>query len=142
MRRYIALAAASLLAFVLLGAMARLSGVLLVPLIFVLLLGLGFVTTQVLTGSAPPYPRIATGVFERTASANVHLSETDACASCTDERGPGERRRTYRELVFLGVPLVRLSTTETVRCETCADPLAGLEGRGRDAIDRELERGQ
>ena len=140
MRRYIAFAAASLFAFVLLRAMAQLSGALLVPLVFVLLLGLGFVVTQVLTGSETAYPRIATGVFERTTSANVRLSETDACASCTDERGAGERRRTYRELVFLGAPLVRLSTTETVLCETCADPLAGLEGRGRDAIDRELDR--
>jgi hypothetical protein len=42
--------------------------------------------------------------------------------------------------VFLGVPLVRLSTTQAVFCEVCADPLAAVEDQWKDAIDRELER--
>jgi hypothetical protein len=42
--------------------------------------------------------------------------------------------------VFLGVPLVRLSTTQTVRCAVCADPLAAIEEQERDGIDRALDR--
>lgn len=67
-------------------------------------------------------------------------SRTAPCASCTDREGPGERRTTHREFVFLDVPLVRLSTTQTVLCEVCAEPLAAIEDQELDAIDREPER--
>ena len=66
-------------------------------------------------------------------------AERVAVVGATDREGAGERRSTHRELVFLGVPLVRLSTTRTVRCELCADPLGALEDDERDAIDRELQ---
>ncbi len=140
MRRYIKFATVVGVAFVLLVAMARVSGFLLLPLALALLLGLGYVAVQILTGSPSPYPRIASGVFERTESTAVQLSERGPCESCTDRKGPGERRTTHKELVFLGVPLVRLSTTQTVLCEVCADPLAAIEDQELDAIDRELER--
>jgi hypothetical protein len=140
MRRYVEFAAAVAVAFVLLVAMARTSGFLLLPLALVLVLALGYVAVRVVTDSESPYPRVASGVFGRTESTAVRLSETDACDSCTDREGPGERRTTHREFVFLGVPLVRLSTTETVLCDVCADPLAAAENRDLDAIDRELER--
>jgi hypothetical protein len=142
MRRYLATAAAVLAAFVLLVAMARTSGFLLLPPALLLVLALGYVGVRIVTGAPSPYHRIASGVFERTDSEPVRLSETDGCNSCTDREGAGERRSTHRELVFLGVPLVRLSTTRTVRCELCADPLGALEDDERDAIDRELERGR
>ena len=126
--------------FVTFVAMARTSGFLLLPLVLGVLLGLGYVLVQIATGPPSPYPRIASGTFERTESTPVQLSEATPCDSCTDWEGPGERRDTHRELVFLGVPLVRLSTSRIVLCEVCADPLAALEGRETDAIDRELER--
>jgi hypothetical protein len=140
MRRYVKFVTIVAAVFVLFVAMGRVSGFLLLPLALALLLGLGYVAVQIVTGSPSPYPRIASGTFERTETTAIQLSETASCASCTDWEGPGERRTTYRELVFLGVPLVRLSTTQTVFCEVCADPLAAVEDRGRDAIDRELER--
>jgi len=140
MRRYIKFATVVALAFVLLVAMARASGFLLLPFALALVLGLGYVAAQIVTGSPSPYPRIASGAFERTETTAIQLSETAPCESCTDWDGPGERRTTYRELVFLGVPLIRLSTTQTVLCEVCADPLAATEERELDAIDHELER--
>jgi hypothetical protein len=140
MRRYVKFATVVALVFVLLVAMARASGFLLLPLAFALLLGLGYVAVQIVTGSPTPYPRIASGTFERTESTAIQLSETTPCESCTDWEGPGECRTTHREFVFLGVPLVRLSTTQTVLCEVCADPLAATEDQELDAIDRELER--
>jgi len=140
MRRYVKVATVVALAFVLVVAMARASGFLLLPLALALLLGLGYVAVRVVTGSPSPYPRIASGTFERIESASVQLSETTPCESCTDWEGPGECRTTHTELVFLGVPLVRLSTTQTVLCEVCADPLAATEDQELDAIDRELER--
>jgi hypothetical protein len=142
MRRYIKAATAIAVTFVLLVVMARTSGFLLLPLVLALILGLGYVVVQISTRAPSPYPRIASGVFERTESTAIRLSETNVCESCTDREGAGERRITYRELVFLGVPLVRLSTTRTVLCNVCADPLASLERRELDAIDRELERGR
>ena len=142
MRQYIKFATVVGVAFVLLVAMARVSGFLLLPLALALLLGLGYVAVQILTGSPSPYPRIASGVFERSESTAVQLSERGPCKSCTDWKGPGERRTTYKELVFLGVPLVRLSTTQIILCEVCADPLATIEDQELDAIDRELERGR
>ncbi|RLM88001.1 hypothetical protein D3D02_13785 [Halobellus sp. Atlit-38R] len=142
MRRYIKFATVVGVAFVLLVAMARVSGFLLLPLALALLLGLGYVAVQILTGSPSPYPRIASGVFERSESTAVQLSERSPCESCTDWKGPGERRTTHKELVFLGVPLVRLSTTQIILCEVCADPLATIEDQELDAIDRELERGR
>lgn len=140
MRRYVKVATAIAVTFVVLVAMARASGFLLMPLVLALILGLGYVAVQIMTGTSSPYLRIASGVFERTESIAIQLSETDACESCTDWEGAGERRITYREFVFLGIPLVRLSTTRTVRCEVCADPLAALEHRELDTVDRELER--
>lgn len=107
--------------------MARTSGFLLLPLVVASVLGLGYVVVQILSGSATPYPRHAAGVVERTETTTIRLSETTTCDSCTDWEGPGERRVTYRELVFLGVPLVRLSTTRTIYCSVCADPVAALE---------------
>jgi hypothetical protein len=142
MRRYATIATAVVAAFVLLVAMARVSGFLLLPLVLALVLGLGYVFVRILTDSNSPYPRIASGVFERTESTPMQLSESAACDSCTEREGPGERRITHREFVFLGVPLVRLSTTQTVLCDTCADPLAAMENHELDAIDRELERGR
>ena len=142
MRRYVKFATAVAVAFVLFVAMARASGFLLLPLALALLLGLGYVAVQIVTGSPSPYPRIASGTFERTESTAIQLSETGPCASCSDREGPGERRTTHREFVFLGVPLVRLSTTQTVLCKVCADPLAAIEDRELDAIDRELDRGR
>ena len=139
MRRYVKVATVVALAFVLVVAMARASGFLLLPLALALLLVLGYVAVQIVTGSASPYPRIASGTFERTESTAIQLSETTPCESCTDWEGPGECRTTHREFVFLGVPLVRLSTTRTVLCTVCADPLAATEDRELDAIDRELE---
>jgi hypothetical protein len=139
MRQYVKFATVLALAFVLFVAMARTSGVLLLPLAFALVLGLGYVAVRIVTGPPSPYRRVASGTFERTEATAIQLSETASCASCTDWEGPGERRTTHRELVFLGVPLVRLSTTQTVFCEVCADPLAAVEERGEDAIDRELE---
>ena len=140
MRRYLEFVTAVAVVFVLFVAMARVSGFLLLPLALALVLVLGYVAVQIVTGSPSSYPRIASGVFERTETTAVQLSEAVSCESCTDREGPGERRTTHRELVFLGVPLVRLSTTRTVLCEVCADPLAALENREPDAIDRELER--
>ncbi|MFC4551202.1 MULTISPECIES: hypothetical protein [Halorussus] len=142
MRRYVRVATAIAAAFVLLVAMARASGFLLLPLVLALVLGLGYVAVRSATGTPSPYPRIASGVFERSDAEAIRLSETDVCESCADWEGTGERRVTHREFVFLGVPLVRLSTTRTVRCEVCADPVAALECRERDAVDRELERGR
>lgn len=141
MRRYLATAAAVVVAFALLVAMARTSGVLLLPLALALLLGLGYVGVRIATGGPSPYHRIASGTFERTDAEPIRLSGTGGCASCTDREGPGERRVTHREFVFLGVPLVRLSTTRTVLCDVCSDPLGSLD-EGMDAIDRELERGR
>ena len=140
MRRYVKFATVIALVFVLLVAMARASGFLLLPLALALLLGLGYVAVRVVTGSPSPYPLIASGTFERIESASVQLSETTPCESCTDWEGPGECRTIHTELVFLGVPLVRLSSTQTVHCEVCADPLAATEDQNLDAIDRELER--
>ncbi|WP_134671891.1 hypothetical protein [Halorussus marinus] len=140
MRRYLTFALVTAVAFALLAAMARVSGFLLVPLLLAALLGLGYVGVRIATGTSSPYPRIASGVVERTESTPIRLSEETPCDSCTDWEGPGERRITHREVVFLGVPLVRLSTTRTVLCEVCADPLATVEDPTRDAIDRELER--
>jgi hypothetical protein len=140
MRRSLTFAAVAAAACVLLVAMARVSGVLLLPLLLVLLLGLGYVTVEIVTGPPSSYPRFASGTFERTESTAVSLSETTPCESCTDWTGPGERRTTHREFVFLGVPLVRLSTTQTVRCAVCADPLAAIEEQERDGIDRALDR--
>ena len=140
MRHYIKIAAAVALTFGLGVAMARVSGFLLLPLALALLLGLGYVGTQIIAGSPSPYPRIASGVFERTESEAIQLSETETCESCTDQEGPGQRRITHRDLVFLGVPLARLSTTQVVLCDLCADPVAALEDEELDAIDRELER--
>jgi len=140
MRRYATVATVIALLFVLLVAMARASGFLLLPLLCALVLGLGYVAVQIATGSPSPYPRIASGTFERTESTEIRLSETTPCDSCTDREGPGESRTTYREFVFLGVPLVRLSTTETALCTVCADPLAATDEGSLDAIDRELER--
>lgn len=97
---------------------------------------------QIATGAPSPYPRIESGTVERTESTPVELSEATPCDSCADWEGAGERRDTNRELVFLGVPLVRLSTSRIVRCEVCADPLAAIGDRETDAIDRELERGR
>ncbi|MFC6864389.1 hypothetical protein ACFQGE_13085 [Halomicroarcula sp. GCM10025817] len=142
MGHYVKTAAAVALTFGLVVAMARVSGFLLLPLALALLLGLGYVGSQILAGSPSPYPRIASGVFERTESEQIQLSETAACESCTDRDGPGQRRITHRELVFLGVPLVRLSTTRVILCALCADPVAALEDEELDAIDRELERGR
>jgi len=142
MRRYLQVATAIVAVSVMVVAMARTSGVLLVPLVLGLLLGLGYVVVQIATGAPSPYPRIASGIFERTESTPVQLSEVTPCDSCTDWEGSGERRDTHRELVFLGVPIVRLSTSRTVLCAVCADPLAALEDRETDAIDRELERGR
>jgi hypothetical protein len=142
MVRYVTVAATVAIAFVLVVAMARASGFLLLPLAVVLSLGLGYVAVQIATGSASPYPRIASGTFERTESERVELAATEPCESCTVQTGAGERRLTHREAVFLGVPLVRLSTTRRTLCETCADPLGALERDDRDAIDRELERGR
>ena len=140
MRRYVEFATVVAVTFVLVVAMARVSGFLLLPLALALVLGLGYVAVRIVTGSPSPYPRIASGTFERTETTAIQLSETASCESCTDREGPGERRTTYRELVFLGVPLVRLSTTQSVLCEVCADPLAASENQEIDAIDRELER--
>jgi len=142
MRRYVTVATAIAVVFVILVAMARTSGFLLLPLVLGLFLGLGYVVVQIVTGPPSPYPRIASGTFERTESTAVELSETSPCESCTDWEGPGERRDIHRELVFLGVPLVRLSTSRTVLCEVCANPLAALEDQETDALDRELERGR
>jgi len=142
MRRYLKVAPAIVVVFAILVAMARASGFLLVPLVLGLLLGLGYVFVQILTGAPSPYPRIASGTLERTESTPVQLSEATPCDSCTDWEGAGERRDIHRELVFLGVPLVRLSTSRIVLCEVCADPLAAIENRETDAIDRELERGR
>ena len=142
MPRYVEVAGASVVAFVLLAVLARTSGVLLLPLLLALLLGLGYVAVQLVRGEPTPYPRVASGVFERHESTAVQLSETTPCESCTDDEGPGERRTTHREVVFLGVPLVRLSTTRTVRCSVCVDPLDSLDDRELDAIDRELDRGR
>jgi len=142
MRRYVTVAMAVVALFVTFVAMARTSGFLLVPLVLGLLLGLGYVLGRIVIGAPSPYPRIASGTFERTESTPVRLSEATPCDSCTDWEGPGERRETHRELVFLGVPLVRLSTSRIVLCEVCADPLSALEDRETDAIDRELERGR
>ncbi|MFC7028402.1 hypothetical protein ACFQH8_15090 [Halomicroarcula sp. GCM10025710] len=96
MRHYVKTAAAVALTFGLVVAMARVSGFLLLPLALVLILGLGYVGSQILAGSPSPYPRIASGVFERTESEPIQLSETEACESCTDQEGPGQRRITYR----------------------------------------------
>ena len=142
MRRYLKVATVIVVVFVILVVMARTSGFLLVPLVFGLVLGLGYVFVQIATGTPSSYPRIASGTFERTESTAVRLSEATPCDSCTDWEGPGERRDTHRELVFLGVPLVRLSTSRTVLCEVCADPLAAVGDEETDAIDRELERGR
>lgn len=139
MRRYVTVAVVITVTFVLLAVMARTSGVLLLPLALALLLGLGYVAVRIVSGSSSPYSRIASGTFERTESTAIQLSETAPCESCTDWEGPGERRTTHREFVFLGVPLVRLSTTRTVLCEVCADPLAATDDRELDAIDRELD---
>jgi hypothetical protein len=139
MRQYLKLSAAIIVGVLLVATMARVSGLLLVPFALALLLGTGYVIVEIVTGPASPHPRMAAGTFERTESAPVRLSEDTPCSSCTDWKGSGERRTTYRELVFLGVPLVRLSTTEAVFCDLCADPLATVESR-TDAIDRELER--
>lgn len=140
MRRSLKIATALVGIAVLLGAMARASGVILLPLAVILVLAFGYVTVNIVTGSPSPYPRIASGVCERTETTIVHLSETGACESCTDQEGMGERQLSYRELVFLGVPLVRLSTRRTVLCDLCADPLSSLERENLDSIDRELER--
>ena len=142
MQHYIKTVVAVALAFGLVVAMARVSGFLLLPLALALLLGLGYVGTQIIAGSPSPYPRIASGVFERMESDAIELSETAACESCTDREGPGQRRITHRELVFLGVPLARLSTTQVILCDLCADPVGALEDEELDAIDRELERDQ
>lgn len=139
MLRYLKVASAIAALFVLLVAMARLSGFLLLPLALVLILAIGYVAVQIMSGTPSPYPRIASGVFERTESTAVQLSETGGCHSCTDREGRGERQTTCRDLVFLGVPLVRLSTKQVVLCEVCADPLAATEDYEADAIDRELE---
>ena len=142
MLRYVKVATAVTATFVLFVAMARASGFLLLPLVLVLILGLGYVVVQIVVGTPSSYPRIASGVFEQTESTAIRLSETDACESCTDREGSGKCQITHRELVFLGVPLVRLSTTRVILCEVCADPLPALEDQETDTIDRELERGR
>ncbi|MFC6723938.1 hypothetical protein ACFQE1_06035 [Halobium palmae] len=140
MSRYLQFAAVVVCLFALLAAMARLSGPLLLPVALAVLLGLGYVAVRIAAGGSTPYPRLASDVVERTETERIELSDAVACESCTDDEGVGERRTTYRDLVFLGVPLVRLSTVRTVRCELCADPLGHASDDPFDAVDRELDR--
>lgn len=123
--------------FAIFALMARLSGLLLLVPLFVILLGLAYVAQQIIFGAETPYPRYASGLFEREDREMAGLSTASPCESCTDDAGDGVRVTTHEEFVFLGVPLARLNTRETMYCELCADPLGAMEG---DYIDRELER--
>lgn len=136
MTRY-PLAAAGLLGLVLLLALARISGLLLVPVLLCLLGVLAYAAIAALGGEAAVYPRYAVGIFSRTGATETQLSTETPCLSCTDTAGRGERRTTHTELVLFGVPLATLETTRETYCDLCADPLDALDDV--DAIDRELE---
>jgi hypothetical protein len=138
MNKFVQAVIVSAVASLLMGLMIRTSGRALIPLMFVFAIVLSYVAYTIIRGKETPYPRIATGVFEREEDDPINLSATDTCESCSDEEGAGKRMTTYKELVFLGVPLAMLGQSENVLCDVCADPLAASEEM--DSIDRELAR--
>lgn len=135
MNNSLKMAVVTIVAFVLIVTMARISGFLLLPLLLLTGIGLAYVGSQLLTGGAT-YPRWAAGVFTRTECRDIELSSEQSCDSCTDDVGHGERRTTYSELVFLGVPLSTVKTEIQILCRVCANPLDAVEEM--DEIDHKL----
>lgn len=122
--------------FILLAAMVRTAGRALIPFMLVFAVLLLYVVYTIAIGRETPYPRLATGVFEREDEAEIHLSKTDSCESCTDDLGDGVRTTMTKELVLFGAPLAVLNKSQTVFCDVCANPLDSEQWK--DSIDREL----